>query len=558
MIKYFIFGILFCAIIPLFAQLSPGDLSEPHSQLEGLKNCTKCHEIGEKVKPENCLNCHVLLKDRIKEGIGLHARNEFGDCVTCHSDHQGREFNLIWWKEGVANFDHSKTGYVLEGKHLNLDCRKCHTANNIKNKQKYTSQQKNLERTYLGLNKKCLNCHEDAHLGQLDTNCLKCHDLNAWKPAASFDHGQARFPLAGKHLSVDCISCHKPIEKKSNSSEQRYIQYSGLKFSNCSNCHRDPHEDRLGGACKNCHTVSGWKGIVNHDFNHDQTRFPLLGQHQTVSCDKCHRSGQSLKNLAFNRCSNCHKDFHQGQFYHRQQKGACDECHTVDGFLPATFTVKQHNMSPYPLQGAHLAVPCNMCHPKNNNRIRFSYSSTGCQVCHHDPHNKESELYLSRNKISFGNDVCQYCHTVESWSSIEFDHSKTNFRLEGKHQTAECKSCHKYTDHKSNINVILKIDKNACQDCHQDIHMGQFSSEDSENPTDVKSVRCDNCHTTENWNASKFNHNIESRFKLEGAHKKLKCSQCHKPVNENGKVFVKYKPLNSSCSACHVNRSMVQ
>jgi hypothetical protein len=557
--KYFTIGIYLFAATELLAQLSPGDLSAPHSHLEGLKNCTKCHEIGEKVQPDNCLNCHDLLKNRIREGLGLHARNEFNDCVTCHSDHQGREFNLIWWKEGIDKFDHSKTGYILEGKHQKLECRNCHISNNIADKQKYLSQEKDLDQTYLGLNKNCTNCHNDEHRGQLDTGCLKCHDLNAWKPAPLFDHNKTRFSLVGRHQTVECIHCHKLIEQTSDSGDKDYMIFSGLKFKTCSNCHRDPHQGRLGISCKTCHTVSGWKGIVNRDFNHDQTRFPLLGKHRNVTCNKCHRSGHSLKNLAFTRCQNCHTDYHQGQFYHRQQKGACEECHTVDGFLPSTFTVKQHNTGKYPLKGAHLAVPCNLCHLKRNNKmIQFRFSSTDCQACHRDPHNKESELYLSRKNIPIENNGCQYCHLVDSWASIEFDHSKTNFQLSGKHKSIVCKSCHKYDGQDSNISVILKLDKNDCRDCHQDIHMGQFLPADNENSTDVRSVRCDKCHTTDKWIASKFDHNLNSGFKLEGAHKKLNCSQCHKTVNEDGIVFVKYKPLDSSCSACHVNRSMAQ
>jgi len=550
---------LLLSLSSVSGQLSPGDLSRPHEHLEGLKNCTKCHEIGKKVLPDKCLTCHVLLNDRIKSGEGLHARNEYQNCVGCHSDHQGKNFNLIWWKEGRDNFDHAKTGYTLQGKHLAVDCNKCHNSKNIADIQKYTSQKKNPDKTFLGLDTQCSSCHLDEHRGQLDTQCEKCHDFNAWKPVQQFDHNKTKFSLSGRHLTVDCVLCHKKIKDTSNNRDQDYMKFSGLKFSNCSDCHGDPHAGRLGRACKNCHTLSGWKGVVSKDFNHDLTRFPLNGKHNNVKCDRCHRPNQSLKNLVFTRCRNCHQDYHQGQFSHRQQRGACEECHTEVGFIPANFTVEQHNITRYPLHGAHLAVPCNLCHQKNyNNTIRFRFSSTECLSCHRDQHNRKAELYLSKISLPEGKNVCQYCHSVKSWSSIEFDHTQSNFQLEGKHQQISCKSCHGYIDSTVEGTVRFKLNKKECEDCHQDVHMGQFHSQDDRNSADAKTVLCDKCHTTLNWTASMFDHNRDSSFKLEGAHKKLNCSQCHKTVDKNGTVFVQFKPLNSSCSACHVDRSMVQ
>ena len=548
--KYLIIIFYLIGVVSTLAQLSPGDLSNPHRHLEGLKNCTKCHEIGEKVQPDKCLDCHALLKTRIKENLGLHARTEFKNCVECHSDHQGREFNLIWWKEGIGNFDHSKTGYSLEGKHRLLECRACHNSDHIAEKQKYVTQKKDLNRTYLGLDKDCISCHQDEHRGQLSVNCVKCHNLDAWKPAPYFNHNQTRFSLTGKHLFVDCILCHKRIKEKTDTQDKGYLKFKGLKFSACSDCHHDPHSGRLGTYCKKCHSVNSWKGIANQNFDHDQTRFPLVGLHRKVSCNQCHRTNRSLKNLEFNRCSFCHTDYHRGQFSHRQQKGECKECHTEEGFLPSSFTVEQHNLGRYPLQGAHLAVPCNLCHPKGQNgMINFRFSSTYCQTCHRDPHKKGAEQYLSENDIGYKNDVCEYCHTVNSWGAINFDHSKTNFPLSGKHQSVLCKSCHTYTGPDPDILVVLKINKNECQECHQDIHAGQFKSSESDGSDNTNFIRCEKCHTTANWRASNFDHNIHSKFKLEGAHKSLKCSQCHKTVNENGVTFIRYKPINTSCSS---------
>ena len=142
--------------------------------------------MGKKVLPTKCLECHVLINERIKAGEGVHARDEYKNCIECHSDHQGKNFELIWWQEGRDNFDHTKTGYLLQGKHQTLACNKCHNSENITDKNKFTVQNKNLDRTFLGLDTTCNSCHFDEHRGQLDLNCIKCHDLNTWKPASTF------------------------------------------------------------------------------------------------------------------------------------------------------------------------------------------------------------------------------------------------------------------------------------------------------------------------------------------------------------------------------------
>jgi len=105
------------------AQLSPGDLHRSHKHLEGIENCTSCHESGEKLSADKCLDCHLILKKEINAKKGLHSRSEFQVCADCHVEHQGRDFDLIYWKEGIQNFDHTQTGYRLEGKHKNLKCR---------------------------------------------------------------------------------------------------------------------------------------------------------------------------------------------------------------------------------------------------------------------------------------------------------------------------------------------------------------------------------------------------------------------------------------------------
>ena len=95
--------------------------------MEGIENCTKCHTSGKQLSADKCLSCHTLLRDRIKQKKGLHAQPDYNKCDVCHIEHQGRDFDLIYWKDGKNEFNHELTGYKLEGAHSKLECEKCHT-----------------------------------------------------------------------------------------------------------------------------------------------------------------------------------------------------------------------------------------------------------------------------------------------------------------------------------------------------------------------------------------------------------------------------------------------
>ena len=108
------------------AQISPGDLSNPHSNLEGLSNCTRCHVLGNKVSSEKCLVCHTEIKDRLTQQQGYHASADVKgkECFACHSDHHGKNFQLI--RLDIAKFDHNLTGYALSLPHARKQCSDCH------------------------------------------------------------------------------------------------------------------------------------------------------------------------------------------------------------------------------------------------------------------------------------------------------------------------------------------------------------------------------------------------------------------------------------------------
>lgn len=547
--------------LPLLAQLSPGDLIQAHAFLEGLDNCTKCHSAGNRISAENCLNCHTILKEQIQERKGLHARAEHRDCVKCHSDHHGRDFEAVHWKGGKENFDHSQTGYTLDGAHAKQKCEACHQPKNIADKAKLLEKKKNLERTFLGLKRECLSCHIDEHRGQFKKTCLDCHGMESWKPAAKFKHELTRFALTGKHALVECQKCHIPIQDNRFPDDNSYLKLTGIAFARCLDCHQDFHRGRFGTACETCHSTAGWQSGRFSNFNHDQTRFPLQGKHKTVQCESCHPPGKPRQGMKFAKCTDCHADFHRGQFADRVSRGACEECHSVQGFSPAKFSVEAHRQSKFPLEGGHLAVPCIACHAGGANgqqdsrsmlkMNRFTFASTRCQDCHRDPHREEVDKY-----IAIGG--CEHCHQVASWRKIVFDHSRTKFPLVGRHQEILCGSCHKSTEKSmgaagAGMRGQFANLPGLCKDCHQDIHQGQFETATVLAGQTERFTDCSRCHTPANWRPSLFDHTRHSRFKLDGAHEKVPCEKCHYKVERNGVMIALFKPLDTECSSCHGN-----
>ncbi len=533
-----------------WTQLSPGDLNAVHADLEGLKNCEKCHQTGKQISSDNCLECHTLLKTRIESKTGLHSSDGYADCVKCHVEHLGKNSELIWWNNGIGNFDHSLTGYTLDGKHKRLECRKCHTKNNIADKKVLESQSKKSDRTYLGLSPSCLNCHIDEHRGRLSSDCLKCHDMNGWKPPSRFSHANTVFQLIGRHQETSCIKCHPMITDHFSEENPDYLQFAPVKHDLCLDCHRDPHKGKFEQACENCHSPTGWKYVQKTNFNHSKTGFPLLGRHAAALCEKCHSPEKPLTGLKFALCSDCHADYHDRQFADRPRKGACEECHSVNGFAPANFGIEEHNRSKYPLVGSHLAIPCAGCHPKTeldarSTAIRFRYESTRCIVCHRDPHKGAADKYLKT-------DGCEYCHSPQSWKSSAYDHSRSRFALTGRHSLIACESCH----HPAGIEPAvdrLKFDglTKECRDCHIDIHRGQFKETVATEGNSLEIVLCSRCHTTSNWKPDNFDHNTRASFKLEGAHLKIPCAGCHKKLGSGEKTYILYKPLEHACRSCH-------
>jgi nitrate/TMAO reductase-like tetraheme cytochrome c subunit len=509
------------------AQISPGDLSQVHSHLEGMSNCTQCHTLGDKVSDEKCLACHTEIKERVDLKKGYHASAGVTGkaCVICHNDHHGRTFEIIRFEK--EQFNHDLTGYKLLGAHGKKECKACHKSEfitdlKIKNK-KYPS--------YLGLNTSCLSCHADYHENTLSRTCTDCHNYDAFKPASAFDHDRAKFRLEGKHKAVDCIKCHKTEMKNG----KQVPKFAGIPFTNCTSCHTDVHKNQFGQNCRQCHSEESFHIISGmEDFDHNKTGFRLEDKHQAVSCKSCHKTALTDP-VKHDRCADCHADYHNNQFAKQGVSPDCSSCHDAKGFSSFSFTIDRHNESVFPLQGAHLATPCFACHKKTE---KWSFREIGirCNDCHEDIH----DPYLD-TKYYPGSD-CKICHTANTWSEINFDHAKTGFTLTGAHLAKTCRSCHFIKDDSGNVNQRFSGLTSSCVNCHKDVHARQFEIDGVSD--------CNRCHDSSNWKANKFDHD-KTRFILDGRHKDVACNKCHKASQENEITYVQYKLNDFKCEDCH-------
>jgi hypothetical protein len=469
---------------PSSAQIiSPGKLSSVHSELEGIRNCTLCHQLRQPgISPALCLKCHGLVADRLTAGRGFHASLSEEDCATCHKEHLGVDFALV--RLDTLAFGHDATGYVLDGGHVEAGCRDCHTAAQVGDPEvvAYMEEHEALNRTYLGLTTACGDCHaeETPHREQFSPRpCVDCHDTAGWEDARGFDHREARYPLTGAHRTVACASCH---ESELASQNAPFVRYVPLASGACTDCHQDPHDGVMPGRCRSCHATTGWEEVdrsrVEDRFDHEATDFSLVGQHAEASCTSCHdagaHEGDANLHLSFesgtaarafpkpiaDSCLACHRDLHDGEFQDRLGGSDCQSCHGQSAWTPADYGLDRHDSeTSFLLEGAHQVVPCESCHiTLGEGPPEFRLGEPTCAACHYETQPHEQQ---------FDDRGCEACHTVASFGIPDFDHSETRYPLDGAHRAATCADCHRTEDGSSGTQFIrYRPLGTECRDCH--------------------------------------------------------------------------------------------
>ena len=274
---------------------------------------------------------------------------------------------------------------------------------------------------------RCESCHSDAHNGQeaaLNNKgaCTSCHTVVGWKPSTfgTREHASLRFPLTGRHAAIDCAKCHSanrpglpafPATRTLGSAKVALH----LDETSCESCHRDPHGQRYAGAsgsnqgtCVSCHDTRAFRPSTITVEVHSRFGFALEGAHRAATCVACHANmkgrslGASLKlgpapagAVAFAlpgaTCATCHGTPHGNQFAGRPDGGACQSCHDLQGWSPASRFDHGANGG-FVLGTTHARVACVKCHVANpsatpntpvNNAMRTWHGvARTCETCH--------------------------------------------------------------------------------------------------------------------------------------------------------------------------------
>ena len=384
--------------------------------------CDSCHREGVAFRdaPGACVDCH--------RSDDAHAGKLGTDCAHCHEE--------AAWKQ--ASFDHDRTKFPLRGEHRKAECGLCHP-----------------NQRFEGTPTDCNSCHrvDDAHAGRFGPDCKRCHDAQAWKPA-HFDHAlDGHFPLRGAHaplaceschvgglerdLPRDCATCHRAddvhrgrrgtdcerchsettwkTEKFDHDRETHFPlrgSHRGIACdachtgtlgrekleTSCVGCHRDDdvHRGQLGASCDACNGEKGWSEVM---FEHDVTRFPLLGVHATTACEQCHTT-RRFHDAAL-ECKSCHAedDIHVGRL-----GPDCGLCHNPNGWERWHFD--HDRQTSFALRGAHEKLDCHLCHraPPDAD-VPLLASCGGC-------HARDD-----RHGGGFGSD-CARCHQETTWREV--------------------------------------------------------------------------------------------------------------------------------------------
>jgi hypothetical protein len=439
---------------------SPGDLSsqnqadvsiigfKSHAEFEG--QCALCHQPLNSMQAELCTACHSSVGEQIALESGLHGKLEdVMRCANCHSDHQGREFDLRLGN--LSEFDHSMVEFSLIWHQVDysmapIECLACHTSDD----------------QFSVSTPACTVCHAahdtvftTTHLAEFGGECVICHD--GLDSMARFDHNLSKFPLESSHQEIACVDCHTEG------------QFQDLPVD-CVSCHAEPavHNGVFTSDCGGCHNPSSWKPALfaNQPFEHATFSLDRHAQDfsgHSITCITCHTKG--MERVQPLSCIECHtQEDQQFMTQHEAQFGEnCLACH--DG-VDRMHDFDHQNV--FQLDGRHGEIECQSCHLEQV----YRGTPTECKDCHPEP-----EIHAG-----FFGEKCEYCHSTISWyPALLVNHQ---FPIDhGEQGELECQVCH-----------VVTYSDYSCYECHE--HPID-KIQDKHRELDISAVQlavCTECH----------------------------------------------------------------
>lgn len=145
-------------------------------------------------------------------------------------------------------------------------------------------------------------------------------------------------------------------------------------------------------------------------------------------------------------------------------------------------------------------------------------------------------LFRLQAQSPHGNELklnCAECHDPSGWTvdlqKVPFDHSTTDFDLEGAHARTDCKLCHS--------TLVFSEAAQECISCHTDMHSMSVGND------------CARCHTSQSWLVNNMTEiHEENGFPLIGAHGNLNCVECHL-----AETNLRFDRIGNECVNCHLD-----
>jgi hypothetical protein len=203
--------------------------------------------------------------------------------------------------------------------------------------------------------------------------------------------------------------------------------------------------------------------------------------------------------------------------------------------LPATTATAakvETLLMPGPVSAAHAKIEenCAQCHDLTDRQRQTPL----CLDCH-----KDIAADIRARRGAHGQmpnadkSQCRACHTehkgragdIVNFTAAGFNHTLTDFPLQGAHEGLECGACHRKGE-------AYRKAQTACVACHrgQDVHKGGLGDQ------------CAGCHAPAAWSEVRFDHG-KTGFPLREAHGKLECNACH--------FGARYQGTPKRCVDCH-------
>ena len=304
----------------------------------------------------------------------------------------------------------------------------------------------------------------------------------------------------------------------------------------------------------------------------------------TQNCVSCHgRSGQSMASA----CMSCHEEIQlqldaQNGFHGNllaDLASDCARCHSEHHGTEFAVTNKrsfalagvpdssrfEHQGLNFQLQGTHLAIGCEKCHPNANVGLlpmgekRFLGLGQDCASCHRDVH-----------QGSYGQD-CESCHGQQHPfpQVAQFVHTQA-FELAGSHGKAACVACHT-ADSPNSVDTLISATSPAltpsrpvrsCRGCHQSPHSEPFLAAIADELELLVDNSCQHCHPAvhESFVGSDamFAERLHAHtgFALETPHENIKCESCHAGFGKPKPQLAAFRQSfpgrdPDDCKACH-------